>query len=188
MGTTLCGITGCGTLIHSERRNQPHSNQIDWKIAALDGLGLLLFFVPGVVAFVVDFSTGAIYLPVEPHDPRYGKNLQQPPGDAQREPPLPNATPPGPRDAAAAVSAHHPPTSQELRLKQVVIPREELQQQRIEQVVMDHTGKLVSLNTSQTRLSMLPSIEKFDEQASRHRADHNFGVAVQSFFARLHWA
>ena len=29
----------------------------------LDGLGLLLFFIPGVVAFAVDFATGAIYLP-----------------------------------------------------------------------------------------------------------------------------
>jgi hypothetical protein len=29
----------------------------------LDGLGLLLFFVPGVIAFAVDFGTGAIYLP-----------------------------------------------------------------------------------------------------------------------------
>jgi hypothetical protein len=30
---------------------------------ALDGVGLLLFLVPGVIAFAVDFATGAIYLP-----------------------------------------------------------------------------------------------------------------------------
>ena len=29
----------------------------------LDGIGLLLFIIPGVIAFAVDFSTGAIYLP-----------------------------------------------------------------------------------------------------------------------------
>jgi hypothetical protein len=43
--------------------NSPRSNDIDWKVAALNGLGLILFFVPGVVAFAVDFYTGAIYLP-----------------------------------------------------------------------------------------------------------------------------
>jgi len=50
-------------LLHPGRVNAPHSNQIDWKVAALDGLGLILFFVPGVIAFAVDFYTGAIYLP-----------------------------------------------------------------------------------------------------------------------------
>lgn len=33
------------------------------SIAVPDGLGLLLFIIPGVIAFAVDFSTGAIYLP-----------------------------------------------------------------------------------------------------------------------------
>lgn len=56
-------ISGCGTVMHPERRHHSHSGQIDWKIAALNGLGLVLFFVPGVIAFAVDFYTGAIYLP-----------------------------------------------------------------------------------------------------------------------------
>lgn len=34
---------------------------IDPGIAVLDGLGLLLFIVPGVIAFAVDFTTGTIY-------------------------------------------------------------------------------------------------------------------------------
>ena len=54
---------GCGLIMHPERQGAQHSNQIDWKVAALDGLGLILFFVPGVIAFAVDFYTGAIYLP-----------------------------------------------------------------------------------------------------------------------------
>ena len=59
------GISGCGTVLHNERVGQPHSRDIDWKVAGLNGLGLAFFFVPGVIAFAVDFYTGAIYLPPE---------------------------------------------------------------------------------------------------------------------------
>jgi hypothetical protein len=59
----VCHSLGCGTLLHPERQGQPHSGRIDPAIVLLDGLGLLLFFVPGVIAFAVDFATGAIYLP-----------------------------------------------------------------------------------------------------------------------------
>ena len=55
-------LAGCGTILHPERRGQP-AGRLDWKIVALDGLGLLFFFIPGVIAFAVDFATGAIYLP-----------------------------------------------------------------------------------------------------------------------------
>jgi hypothetical protein len=55
-------VTACGTLLYPERRGQT-SGQIDVGVAALDAIGLLFFFVPGVVAFGVDFMTGAIYLP-----------------------------------------------------------------------------------------------------------------------------
>ena len=55
-------LPGCGTILHPERKGQP-AGQIDWKIAALDGLGLLFFFIPGVIAFAVDFNNGTIYLP-----------------------------------------------------------------------------------------------------------------------------
>jgi hypothetical protein len=181
-GAVICCTPGCGTLFHRERCGRPHSNQIDWKIAALDGLGLILFFVPGVVAFVVDFSTGAIYLPAEPSYPGYG-TIPQPPS-ANLQPPQ-YSTPSGPADAASAVPQQHQPTWQELALKRVVIPREELQRQRIEQVVMRHTGRPVSLGDSHGRLSVLPGIERFDDQASRHRSDPNFGLAIQSFFEHL---
>lgn len=53
---------GCGTILHPERKGQP-AGRIDWSIVALDGLGLLIFFVPGVIAFAVDFNNGTIYLP-----------------------------------------------------------------------------------------------------------------------------
>ncbi len=63
----LPAISGCGTFLYPERRGQ-HGGQIDWKVVALDGIGLLLFFIPGVIAFAVDITTGAIYLP--PHEYR----------------------------------------------------------------------------------------------------------------------
>ncbi len=57
----LCA-TSCGTLMYPERRGQM-AGRIDVGVAVLDGIGLLCFFIPGVIAFAVDFSTGAIYLP-----------------------------------------------------------------------------------------------------------------------------
>ncbi len=53
---------GCGTILYPERRGQP-AGPMDWGVVALDSLGLLLFFVPGVIAFAVDFNNGSIYLP-----------------------------------------------------------------------------------------------------------------------------
>ena len=55
-------LVSCGTLIYPERRGQT-SGRIDVGIAILDGIGVLLFIIPGLIAFAVDFATGAIYLP-----------------------------------------------------------------------------------------------------------------------------
>jgi hypothetical protein len=55
-------LASCGTLLYPERRGQP-VGRLDIGVVALDGVGLLLFLVPGVIAFAVDFATGAIYLP-----------------------------------------------------------------------------------------------------------------------------
>lgn len=64
-GGALCaGLTGCGTILYPERIGQSHG-PLNWKVVALDTIGLLLFLVPGVVAFVVDFHNGTIYLPPE---------------------------------------------------------------------------------------------------------------------------
>jgi hypothetical protein len=57
----LAGL-GCGTVLYPDRRGQDAS-RIDPAVVILDGIGLLFFFLPGVVAFAVDFATGAIYLP-----------------------------------------------------------------------------------------------------------------------------
>lgn len=60
--TSLLLQTACGTLLYPERRGQT-GGKIDPGVAILDGLGLLLFVIPGIIAFAVDFSDGTIYLP-----------------------------------------------------------------------------------------------------------------------------
>src|SRR5690625_3467752 len=54
--------TACGTILYPERKGQT-SGRIDPAVAVLDGIGLLFFIIPGVIAFAVDFADGAIYLP-----------------------------------------------------------------------------------------------------------------------------
>jgi hypothetical protein len=64
---SLCAATmlylaaGCGTILYPERRGRTRG-RIDVGVAVMDGLWCLLFIIPGVVAFIVDFSTGAIYV------------------------------------------------------------------------------------------------------------------------------
>ena len=55
-------LAGCGTLMYPERKVQ-RGGRIDVGIVVLDGIGLLFFLVPGIIAYVVDFSNGTIYLP-----------------------------------------------------------------------------------------------------------------------------
>lgn len=58
----LVAQLGCGTILYPERRGQK-GGRIDPAVAIMDGIGCLLFLIPGLVAFAVDFGTGAIYLP-----------------------------------------------------------------------------------------------------------------------------
>lgn len=58
----LAGQLSCGTIIYPERRGQK-GGRIDPAVVIMDGIGCLLFLIPGLVAFAVDFGTGAIYLP-----------------------------------------------------------------------------------------------------------------------------
>lgn len=55
-------LPGCGTIFYPERKGQP-AGRLDWKVVALDTVGLIFFFIPGVIAFAVDFNNGTIYLP-----------------------------------------------------------------------------------------------------------------------------
>ena len=59
----LTSQVACGTLMYPERRGQRTTGQIDSSVLLMDGLWMLFFLVPGLVALGVDFATGAIYLP-----------------------------------------------------------------------------------------------------------------------------
>ncbi len=63
-GLVQITTVGCGTLLYPSRKGQP-AGPLDWGVVALDAVGLLFFFVPGVIAFAVDFNNGTIYLPPE---------------------------------------------------------------------------------------------------------------------------
>lgn len=58
----LLQLVSCGTLLYPERRGQ-RSGELDAAVVLMDGIGLLFFIIPGVIAFAVDIDTGAIYLP-----------------------------------------------------------------------------------------------------------------------------
>lgn len=58
----LLSSSGCGVILYPERQGQK-SGKIDITVALLDGVGLLIWVVPGLVAFAVDFHQGTIYLP-----------------------------------------------------------------------------------------------------------------------------
>lgn len=60
--TLVANLTSCGTILYPERKGQK-PGQIDTGVAILDGLGLLFFIIPGVIAFAVDFNNNSIYLP-----------------------------------------------------------------------------------------------------------------------------
>lgn len=62
--TLVTQLTACGSIFYPERRGQI-SGEIDPGVAILNGIGLLFYVIPGLVAFAVDFTTGAIYFPDE---------------------------------------------------------------------------------------------------------------------------
>lgn len=62
VATCVVTLSGCGTLLYPERKGQIGGN-VDPVVAIANGVGLLFFIVPGVIAYAVDFSNGTIYLP-----------------------------------------------------------------------------------------------------------------------------
>jgi len=53
-------LMSCGYILYPERRGQSAGN-LDVGVVLLDGIGLLFFLIPGIVAYAVDFTSGAIY-------------------------------------------------------------------------------------------------------------------------------
>lgn len=62
VATLLSQLTACGTLFFPDRRGQIEG-RIDPAVAGLNAIGILFYVIPGLVAFAIDFATGAIYLP-----------------------------------------------------------------------------------------------------------------------------
>ena len=62
VATLLTQLTACGSIFFPDRRGQI-DGKIDPVVVVLDGIGLLIYVIPGLIAFGVDFATGAIYLP-----------------------------------------------------------------------------------------------------------------------------
>jgi hypothetical protein len=62
VAAAIAGQLGCGAILYPERAGQS-KGRIDPAVAVLDGIGVLLFIIPGLVAFAVDFHQGTIYLP-----------------------------------------------------------------------------------------------------------------------------
>lgn len=89
----LFNTSACGFFLYPERVGQ-NSGKIDPAVVILDAAGLLFGILPGVVAFAVDLSTGAIYLPpgekstINKHTERLGhlNNSQMKPADDARLP------------------------------------------------------------------------------------------------------
>jgi len=77
--TATVGVaaTSCGTILYPERRGQPRG-PLDPGVVVLDAIGLLFFLIPGIIAFAVDFSTGAIYLPPPAYMPISSRRRPRP--------------------------------------------------------------------------------------------------------------
>ncbi|PHN47509.1 hypothetical protein [Pseudomonas amygdali] len=69
VATLLTQISACGSIFYPDRRGQI-DGKVDPAIAALDAFALLFYIVPGVIAFAVDFATGAIYYAPGEIDPQ----------------------------------------------------------------------------------------------------------------------
>ena len=55
-------MSACGTILYPERRGRD-AGRLDVGVVLLDAVWLLFGLIPGLIAFAVDFSTGAIYVP-----------------------------------------------------------------------------------------------------------------------------
>lgn len=157
-GVAALGLSGCGTIFYRERIDQPRSRDIDWEVAALDGLGLVFFFVPGVIAFIVDFYTGAIYLPPK----RTASHSTAVESDFDQASDLPIA-----------------------QWHRVNLAPADLRSTQIEHAVSKQLASPFSLADSLARASGLSKLEQHANQYQRHQRDSNYGVAANAFFGKM---
>jgi hypothetical protein len=145
----------CGTIIHPERWGQPRTGPLDPSIVVLDGLGVLLFVIPGIVAFVVDFSTGAIYLPGPAYYP-------VPPGayPPPRCYPPPGAyPPPGVYPVPAAPPGSGPPPPP-VPLTRIENDPATLNKDKIQAIVRAQTGREIDLDAPEVGVERVQNVEE----------------------------
>ena len=70
-------LSSCGTILKPQNNFNRHSDRYDYFILGLDLAGLCLFIVPGIVAIVVDHSTGALYLSPQEDASSESNNLSE---------------------------------------------------------------------------------------------------------------
>lgn len=133
IGSLAFQTISCGTILHPERQGQ-RGGRLDPAIVALNGVGLLLFIVPGAIAFAVDFYNGTIYLPPdEYHYPPPGEFRGQSPEEMELD------------------------GWQEVRVDREIGSREEL-----EAYLFEKTGREIELDPEVTRVSSLKSLPEPD--------------------------
>jgi hypothetical protein len=122
-----------------------------------------------VIAFAIDFYSGAIYLPPEGHAayPVGGPT----PKTSESAPPVANGR-------STDNEFDRPMTAWE----PIAVPRSELGPARIDALVSERLGRSFSVLESPTRVSRLPGIAAFSAQCHRHLRDANFGRSAKAFF------
>lgn len=136
---TMAAAGGCGSILFPERVGQPRSGPIDWRVVALDGVGLVFFFVPGVVAFAIDFYNGTLFLP------------------SHSVAGIPTDLPTG-----GAPSAHQSlqnPTTESL--ESVALPPGPERREKVEEIITARVGQPVLLEPGSYQTQPLDHIEEF---------------------------
>jgi hypothetical protein len=137
----------CGTIMHPDRWGQPRTGPLDPTVVILDGIGVLLFVIPGLVAFVVDFSTGAIYLPgpaYYPAPPGYPAGPYPPPGAY----PVPMAPPAG----------GPPPTP--VPMTRIDNDPATLNKEKIQAIVRAQTGHDIDLDSADVGVQRVKNVDE----------------------------
>jgi hypothetical protein len=143
--------TGCGTLMHPERVGQSRRGNVDWTVVGLDAIGLCFFFIPGIIAFAVDFGNGAMFFPENAGVPA-------------------TATGPAPPVQPASTTQASDGTTQKLR--SVQLPPGELTLWDLAQIASRETGKQVELEQGKYETQPLESIDDFWTVERRLAAEH----------------
>lgn len=131
----MAAAGGCGSILFPERVGQPRSGPIDWRVVALDGVGLVFFFVPGVVAFAIDFYNGTLFLPSH------------------------SVTTLSPSDSPTVhQSLKHPPTES---LASIDLPPGPERRARVEEILTAHVGRPVALEPGSYQTQPLDRIDQF---------------------------